>query len=154
VLQHKTLIGASKDEDKKWATFIYHSSKVGNFTNLFKHTNINITFKSTNTIQQHIKPKNPDEVQHYNRSGIYKLTCKTCKMSYIGHTIRNLTQRYGEHIRYIRNNDPQSAYAQHILLNLHEYGTITDTMTLLKPIHDFSADPLRTTFHPNMSSQW
>jgi len=64
--------------------------------------------------------------------------CRTCNMSYIGHTIRNLTQRYREHIRYIRNNDPQSAYAQHILLNLHEYGTITDTMTLLKPIHKIS----------------
>ena len=39
---------------------------------------------------------------------------------------------------YIRNNDPQSAYAQHILRNQHEYGTITDTVTLLKPIHKTS----------------
>jgi len=45
----------------------------------------------------------------------------TCKMSYIGQTSRNLNQRYREHIRYITNNDPQSAYAQHMLLNLHEY---------------------------------
>jgi len=43
-----------------------------------------------------------------------------------------------KNIRYIRNNDPQSAYAQHILRNQHEYGTITDTMTLLKPIHKTS----------------
>jgi len=33
---------------------------------------------------------------------------------------------------YIRKNDLQSAYAQHILQNLHEYGSITDTMSLLK----------------------
>ena len=33
---------------------------------------------------------------------------------------------------------PQSAYAQHILRNQHEYGTITDTVTLLKPIHKTS----------------
>ena len=39
-----------------------------------------------------------------------------------------------KNIRYIRNNDPQSTYTQHILRNQHEYGTITDTMTLLKPI--------------------
>jgi len=64
----------------------------------------------------------------------YKLTCKSCKLSYIGQTSRNLTQRHREHIHYIRNNDPQSAYAQYILRNRHEYGTITDTMTLLKPI--------------------
>ena len=36
----------------------------------------------------------------------------------------NLKQRYQEHVRYIRNNDPQSAFAQHILNNQHEYGTI------------------------------
>ena len=55
-------------------------------------------------------------------------------MSYIGQTSRDLTQRYREHIRYIRNNDPHSAYAQQILMNQYEHGTITDTMTLLKPI--------------------
>jgi len=59
-------------------------------------------------------------------------------MSYIGQTSRDLTQRYREHICYIRNNDPQSAYAQHILRNQHEYGTITFAMTLLKPIHKTS----------------
>jgi hypothetical protein len=45
-----------------------------------------------------------------------------------------MRMRYREHIPYIRNNDPLSAYAQHILQNLHEYGSITDTMSLLKPI--------------------
>jgi hypothetical protein len=59
-------------------------------------------------------------------------------MSYIGQTSRNLHQRYREHIRYIRNNDSQSSYAQHILQNLQEYGSITDTMSLLKPIHKTS----------------
>ena len=59
---------------------------------------------------------------------------KTCNKAYIGQTSRNLALRYREHIRYIRNKDPQSAYAQHILQNLHEYGTLTDTVTLIKPI--------------------
>ena len=73
-------------------------------------------------------------------SGIYKLTCNTCKMMtfYIGQTSRNLKQRYREHKGYIRNNNPQSAYAQHILKIRQEYGCITDTMTLLKPIHKMS----------------
>jgi hypothetical protein len=39
-------------------------------------------------------------------------------------------------MRYIKNNDPKSAYAQHILQNIHEYGTRTGTMALLKPIHN------------------
>jgi len=69
---------------------------------------------------------------------LHVLHCNTCKMSYIGQTSRDLNQRYQEHIRYIRNNDPQSACAQHILQNLHEYGSIADTMSLLKPIHKTS----------------
>jgi hypothetical protein len=58
-------------------------------------------------------------------SKIHRLTCNTCKMPYIGQTSRNLNQRCRKRIRYIRNNGPQSAYAQHILQNLQEYGSIT-----------------------------
>ena len=58
--------------------------------------------------------------------------------AYIGQTSRHLTQRFREHIRYIKNNDPKSAYTQHILQNVHEYGTITETMSLLKPIRKTS----------------
>jgi hypothetical protein len=55
-------------------------------------------------------------------------------MSYVGQTNRCLKQRYKEHIRYIKNNETQSAYASHILNNRHEYGPIHNTMTLLKHI--------------------
>ena len=33
-------------------------------------------------------PKNPEKIPDYNRSGVYKLNCKTCNMSYIGQTSR------------------------------------------------------------------
>jgi hypothetical protein len=33
-------------------------------------------------------------------------------------------------------NNPQSAYAQHILQNRHEYGLIEHLMTILKPLRD------------------
>ena len=72
----------------------------------------------------------------HKKSGIYKLQCRTCNKAYIGQTNRNLSIRYSEHIRYIKNNDPQSAYAQHILQNIHEYGTLTATMSLLKYIRN------------------
>jgi hypothetical protein len=39
---------------------------------------------------------------------------------------------------YITHNEPQSAYAQHILNNKHEYGPIDNTMTLLKHINKTS----------------
>jgi hypothetical protein len=50
----------------------------------------------------------------------------------VGQTGRNLKQRYKEHIRYIWNNDPQSAYATHIINNLHEFRDINDNMSILK----------------------
>jgi hypothetical protein len=39
-------------------------------------------------------------------------------------------------MRYIKNNKPQSAYAAHILENIHEYGNIEDTMTSFRPINN------------------
>ena len=71
-------------------------------------------------------------------SRIYKFACKTCERSYIRKTSKNLTQRHHERIHCIKNNDPQSAYAHHILQNLHEYGPMVDTMTLLKPMYKTS----------------
>jgi hypothetical protein len=69
------------------------------------------------------------------RKCIYQLKCNTCNLSYIGQTSRNLKTRYHEHIRHIKNNNPQSAYAQHILNKRHEFGAIESTMTLPKPLH-------------------
>jgi hypothetical protein len=94
------------DNNKKWAIFTYHSPNIRKITNLFKHTNINIAFRSANTLFQRLKPRNHTMTHDYNSSGIYKLTCMTCSKSYIGQTSWNLTQRYREHIRYIRNNNP------------------------------------------------
>ena len=64
-----------------------------------------------------------------------KITCKNCHKAYVGQTSRNLKSRFRKHTRYIKNNDPRSAYARHILNCRHEYGNINDTMTLLKQIN-------------------
>jgi phosphoribulokinase len=107
-------------------------------TSLFKHTNIGIAFKSANTPQQLTKRKVTSNAQQQDKSGIYKLTCNTCQLSYTGQTSCGLKQRYQEHIRYVRHNEPQSAYAQHILNNKYEYGPINNTMTWLKHINKTS----------------
>jgi len=73
--------------------------------------------------------------QEHEKSGIYKIMCKTCYKVYVGQTSRKLKSRFREHIRYIKNNDPRSAYALHILNCRHEYGNIDDTMTLLTQIN-------------------
>ena len=48
----------------------------------------------------------------------------------------SLNIQFQEHIRYIRNNNPQSAYALHILQNQHEYGQMNNIMTLLKSLNN------------------
>ena len=85
----------------KWATFTYYSPKVRKITKLFKQTDIKIAFKNNSTISQILRPKATNNTPIYNKSGIYKLTCKTCQHVYVGQTSRNLKQRYQEHVRYI-----------------------------------------------------
>ena len=104
------------------------SPTIRTITNLFKPTNLRITYKTANTIQHLLQYTPHQHKTEHERSGIYRLTCNTCNLRYIGQTNRNLQQRYKEH------NDPQSAYAVHILNNRHEYGTLTDTMKLLQHI--------------------
>jgi hypothetical protein len=103
----------------KWTTFAYYSPKVRKITNLFKQMDIKIALKNNNTISQILRPNATNSTPNYNKSGIYKLTCKTCQHVYVGQTSQNL-KRHQEHIRYIKNNDPHSAFAQHILNNQHE----------------------------------
>ena len=58
--------------------------------------------------------------------------CKTCNNVYVGQSGRSINIKHKDHIRYIRTNNPLSAYALYILQNKHEYGKITDTLKLLK----------------------
>jgi len=133
-MQQTTQKNTKEERNRKLATFTFYTPKARKITNLFKNTDVKIAFRSTNRIQKITKPRKQDSTQEHNKNGIYKLSCKICNKAYIGQTSRDLTKRHREHIRYIRNNDPQSAYALHILNNRHEYGPLTDTMSLLKPI--------------------
>jgi hypothetical protein len=75
---------------------------------------LKIAFKNNNTLQKLLKPKLNSNIQQYDKSGIYKLTCNMCYNSYIGQINISFKQRFQEHNRYIRHNVPQSAYTGHI----------------------------------------
>jgi hypothetical protein len=100
--------------NKKWTTFTYTGKETRYITKLFKETEINIAFKTNNTIKRIIKT-NP-HIEHknrYNSPGIYKLKCKDCPLQYIGKTGRSFNTRFKEHIRAIRYNklpDTQNIY--------------------------------------------
>ena len=120
------------DKIKKWTTFTYHSPATRKITNLFKNSIVGIAFKSKNTIFKQITNKKYEQT---DPSGIYSISCNTCNKKYIGLTGRAINIRYKEHIRYIKTNNPQSAYAMHILHNRHAYGTAKDTLQLLRPCY-------------------
>jgi len=93
--------------------------------------NVKTAFRTINTIHQQLarqphKEKNP--------SGIYKIIRNTCKKAYVGQVGRAISTRHKEHINYIRTNNPQSAYATHILQNRHEYEPSNETLQLLKHV--------------------
>jgi hypothetical protein len=50
---------------------------------------------------------------------------------YVEQWSRSTATRHKEHTPYIRTNNPNSAYALHILNNRHEYGTADKTLKLL-----------------------
>ena len=116
---------------KKWAIFEYHDPIIQKVTNIFKGTDLHITYQVKNTTQR-IFNEYDSKPETYENGGIYSLKCNTFNLQYVGQTGRNLKARYLEHCRYIKSNDPKSAYALHILNNKHEYGTIYSTMTLIK----------------------
>jgi ribosomal 50S subunit-recycling heat shock protein len=103
---------------QRWAVFTYHSPLIRKVTNLFKQTKLKIGFRASNTIQQQLTERHP----HKGPSGIYELKCNTCSKSYVGQSGSSIKVRYKEHKRYIRTNNPTTAYATHILENRHEYG--------------------------------
>jgi len=51
---------------------------------------------------------------------------------YVGQSGRSININHKEYVRYIGTNNLQSGYALHILQNRHEYGSIIDTLQLLK----------------------
>ena len=121
----------TQQKTKKWAIFEYHYPIIQKVTNIFKGTDLHITYQVKNTTQR-IFNEYDSKPETYENGGIYSLKCNTFNLQYVGQTGRNLKARYLEHCRYIKSNDPKSAYALHILNNKHEYGTIYSTTTLIK----------------------
>ena len=83
----------------KFATFTYIGKQTKFITKLFKHTNINIAYRTHNTrgkLLQH--NNNPNNTDQFTKSGIYQWTYPDCNKKYIGQTERSFKMRYREHL--------------------------------------------------------
>ena len=91
---------------------------------------MNKAFQATNTIYNQLCNKVPQN--KINSSRIYKIKCNTCNNSFVEQTGRSIGIRHWDHTRYIKTNNPISAYTLHVLNNRHEYGNADQTTELLK----------------------
>jgi hypothetical protein len=110
--------------------FTYYGQETRAITKLFKDANIKIALRTKNTIQNLIRPHQQQD--KYEKSGVYQMKCMDCPLKYIGQTGRTFKTRYKEHIQAIRNNNGNSGYSNHMLNTRHSYGSMTDTMEVVK----------------------
>jgi len=119
----------TQERKKKLTPFTYFSPMIRKVTNIFKDTDIKVAYRATNTIFKQLTKK-PDRPN--NPNGIYSIKCITCNKKYVGQSSRDKQIGYKEHINQIKNCNPQSAYANHIIQNKHEFGSAETTLKLLK----------------------
>jgi hypothetical protein len=129
--KNKNLQG-NKNDNKKWSTFTYVGCKTKTFTKLFKDTNINIAYKTQNTIEHISRPKPSTTNYNIYKNDIYQLNCLECPKRYIAQTGRTFKTRYREHIQAFQNNRPDTGYSRHILDTGHAYGNMENTMSIIR----------------------
>ena len=96
ILRQKTKNSPTQAERKKWITYTYHSPLILKVTYLFKSTDVNVPFRTCNTIYNKLCDRTPQN--KINSIGIYKLQCKTCNKSYVGQAGSSVEIRHREHI--------------------------------------------------------
>jgi hypothetical protein len=120
----------TQQQKAKWATFTYNGKEVRKITKLFRDTQIKITFRTRNSIQIILRHKPLND--KYSRSGIYQIKCLDCPLKYIGQTARTFNIRYKNHMQAIGDSNNNYRYSNQILNTGHTYGTINDTMDIIR----------------------
>jgi hypothetical protein len=60
------------------------------------------------------------------------MKCLDYPLKYVGQTGRMFNTRYKEHIHAVKSNNANSGYSNHILSTGYIYGTITDTVDVIR----------------------
>jgi hypothetical protein len=69
--------------DKKWATMIFFGKETYYIQKIFKHTNLQIAFKTKYNLQYLLNPKTMNK-DIFEKSGVYQLNCTDCGKTYTG----------------------------------------------------------------------
>jgi hypothetical protein len=117
-------------DEKICVKFTYFDDHIRILIKIFRKSNIRVAFSVNNTVKK--KCNSTLLMDKYSQSGVYSLKCLSCDQIYVGQTGRSFKTRYEEHISDIRHNKEKSKYALHMLQFSHEYGTIENTLDVLK----------------------
>lgn len=111
----------NKDNQKTFVSLTFTTNKVNLIAKEFKKLNVNVAFKTNNSLGKFIK-NNKDKIKKEDKSGVYKINCGTCNNYYIGQTGRSFKQRLNEHKKSFNNKDTKSNYANHLINERHSFG--------------------------------
>ena len=106
---------------KNFKTLTYLGLASDRVSSVLKKENINIAFKTNNTIGKFLK-NNKDKTDKTKKCGVYKLDCGSCPNSYVGQTGRTFGKRIKEHKRDFQYKKHNSAYSSHLIENNHNFN--------------------------------
>ena len=115
-----TTLTPIENENKKTSTYrsiTYPGPLANSITNVFRKYQINISFKTNNTIKNQIFNAK-DKPNILEQNGVYKISCNTCSATYIGETGRSLKERITEHTVTKKEN---SHFGHHLKFNNHHF---------------------------------
>ena len=123
-------------------------------TNIFKHTNMKIAYRTNNFVQQNLTPKTHNH-NKFSATGVYRLTFSDSGKAYIRQTRRNFSKRYNEPRRIYRNNCHSSKFTQLLNEHIHTFEPIENIMQILsyqikRPIFKHH----RMSLHPKTNCKW
>lgn len=127
------------DNNHNFFSIPYLGSISHKIKSLFMKHNINICFKTNNSLGSSIV-NSKDRIPLFERSGIYRLNCSQpgCSVCYIGQCGRKVSLRVQEHIREIDKHSSvpkdliqsKSSFADHILKEKHTFDPKKDVLML------------------------
>jgi hypothetical protein len=129
----------NKGNVKKWSSFSYIGKEVMPIARILRKFNINVAFKTRNTVGKLLKHKHigsdSDNGGKHDTCGVYKIKCGSCSSVYIDQTGRSFKLRFREHISDIVHNRCKMGYSQHILNSGHERAHSITELEILERQH-------------------
>ncbi|KYN21629.1 hypothetical protein ALC57_06005 [Trachymyrmex cornetzi] len=110
----------SDNNIKMYCTLPYVKNFTEKFQNVYKKHNLNIAYKSINSLNKFIKTGKDKLDKMDNNNVIYRINCCNCNSSYVGQTKRKLKIMIKEHKADIRKSNNHSVVSYHQLQYDHQ----------------------------------